>query len=115
VLTVWVSMSASSGTLLELTASAFSLIVIGSLAVHLALLGLCAATGRGLRLGYRERTALLFVVAQKTLPVAIGVLTGLNAPIAGALVVCIVFHFAQLMLDSLIAARMRRGAAAHAG
>ncbi len=106
--TVWMSMSASSGTLLELTAGAFALIVIGSLLVHGTLLLLCAASGRGLRLAAGERIALLLVVSQKTLPVAIGVLTALNVPIAGALVVCIVFHFLQLVLDSVIVARLRR-------
>lgn len=108
IVTVWMSMSASSATLFELTAGAFALVVLGALLVHGSLLLLCAAGGRGLRLAAGERIALLFVVSQKTLPVAIGVLTALNAPIAGALVVCIVFHFLQLMLDALIAARLRR-------
>ena len=111
ILAVWMSMSASRGTLLELTVGALVLIVAGSLLVHGSLLGLCAAAGRGLRLAAGERIALLFVVSQKTLPVAIGVLTALNAPIASALVVCIVFHFLQLMVDALIAARLRRPAA----
>jgi sodium/bile acid cotransporter 7 len=108
IVTVWMSMSASSATLFELTAGAFALVVLGALLVHGSLLLLCAAGGRGLRLAAGERIALLFVVSQKTLPVAIGVLTALNAPIAGALVVCIVFHFLQLMLDAVIAARLRR-------
>ena len=112
IVTVWMSMSASSATLFELTAGAFALVVLGALLVHGSLLLLCAAGGRGLRLAAGERIALLFVVSQKTLPVAIGVLTALNAPIAGALVVCIVFHFLQLMLDALIAARLRRRPAA---
>ncbi len=110
ILTVWMSMSASRGTLLELTVGALLLIAVGSLLVHGSLLGLCAAAGRGLRLAAGERIALLFVVSQKTLPVAIGVLTALNAPIASALVVCIVFHFLQLMVDALLAARLRRPA-----
>ncbi len=112
IVTVWMSMSASSATLLELTAGAFVLIVAGAALVHGALLALCAAVGRGMALARGERIALLFVVSQKTLPVAIGVLTALNVPIAGALVVCIVFHFLQLMVDALIAARLRRPAQA---
>jgi len=108
IVTVWMSMSASRGTLFELTVGAFMMIVVGSLLVHGSLLALCAASGRGLRLAANERIALLLVVSQKTLPVAIGVLTALNVPIAGALVVCIVFHFLQLMVDAVIAARLRR-------
>jgi len=107
VITVWISMSASRGTLLELDAAALLLIAVAALGLHGALLGLCHATGRGLGLAAGERLALLFVVSQKTLPLAIGVLTALNAPIAGALVVCIVFHFLQLMLDALLAVRLR--------
>ncbi len=110
ILAVWMSMSASRATLLELTLGALLLIALGSLLVHGGLLGLCAATGRGLGLAAGERIALLFVVSQKTLPLAVGVLTALNAPIASALVVCIVFHFLQLMLDALIATRLRRPA-----
>jgi sodium/bile acid cotransporter 7 len=112
VLTVWMSMSASSTTLLELAAGAFALMLLGALLVHGVLLAACYAAGRGLGLAYGERVALLFVVSQKTLPVAIGVLTALQLPIAGALVICIIFHFAQLMLDSFIAVRLRRGRAA---
>ena len=110
ILTVWMSMSASRATLLELTLGALVLIAVGSLLVHGGLLGVCAAAGRGLKLAAGERIALLFVVSQKTLPVAIGVLTALNVPIASALVVCIVFHFLQLMVDALLAARLRRPA-----
>ncbi|MDX1594330.1 MAG: bile acid:sodium symporter [Gammaproteobacteria bacterium] len=115
IITVWMAMSASSGTLLELTAGALGLIVAGALLVHGALLGLCAAAGRALELAPAERIAVLFVVSQKTLPVALGVLTALEAPIAGALVVCIVFHFLQLMVDAVLAARLRPPARLRSG
>jgi sodium/bile acid cotransporter 7 len=40
------------------------------------------------------------------LPVAIGALAALKQPIGLAMVVCIVFHFLQLFLDSIIASKM---------
>ena len=107
IVTVWMSMSASRGTLLELALSDLASIAAGALLVHVLLLLLSHAASRLLRLSAAEALAMLFVVSQKTLPVAIGVLTAMQVPIASALVVCILFHFLQLMLDSVLAARLR--------
>lgn len=50
-----------------------------------------------------EWLALFFPASQKTLPVAVGVLTSLNAPISIAVLVCILTHFIQLFMDAWIA------------
>lgn len=104
--TVWISASASSETLRALDLSLFLLLVVGALAVHGTLLVLCGAAGamRGMERG--ERLALLFTASQKTLPVALGVLAGMNQLVGLAMVACIIFHFLQLMLDSMIASRL---------
>ena len=107
VVTVWMSMSASRETLLELALADLVLIGLGALAVHGVLLLLAYLAGLTLRLAAAERLAVLFVISQKTLPVAIGVLTALKASMASILVVCLVFHFLQLMLDSMLAVRLR--------
>ena len=107
VLTVWMSMSASRGTLLSLAAGDILAIALGALAVHLTLLALSYLAGRLLRLDAPDSLAVLFVVSQKTLPLAISVLAALQVSIASAMVVCILYHFVQLMLDSALAVRLR--------
>lgn len=109
--TVWMSVSASSNTLRELSLSLILLIMLAALLVHGALLLLCLLS-RQLNHPQREEwLALLFTASQKTLPVAVGVLAALNQPIGLALVACVLFHFLQLIVDSILAARLGRGAA----
>lgn len=104
--TVWMSVSASADTLKELDFQLLLLIVVGAIAVHGALLLLCWLSRYLYRPELSEWLALLFTASQKTLPVAIGVLAALNQPIGLAMVACIIFHFLQLFIDSLIASRI---------
>ena len=53
-----------------------------------------------------ENKALLFVASQKTLPISISILAALGDKTALALLTCIVFHFWQLLVDSIISAKM---------
>ena len=111
VATVWMSVSASVDTLKELDFRLFLLIFVGAIAVHGALLLLCWLSRYLYRPNRSEWIALLFTVSQKTLPVAVGVLAALNQPIGLAMVACIIFHFLQLFIDSMIASRMGRSLA----
>jgi len=106
--TVWMSVSASADTMKELDLQLLLLIVVGAIAVHGALLLLCWLSRYLYRPDRGEWIALLFTVSQKTLPVAVGVLAAMNQPIGLAMVACIVFHFLQLFIDSIIASRMGR-------
>lgn len=106
--TVWMSISASADTLKELDFQLLLLIVVGAIAVHGALLLLCWLSRYLYRPDRGEWIALLFTVSQKTLPVAVGVLAAMNQPIGLAMVACIIFHFIQLFIDSMIASRMGR-------
>lgn len=106
--TVWMSVSASSETLKEISLLLIGSIIIGSLLLHGLLLLLCLGSRR---LNHPERgewIALMFTASQKTLPVAVGVLAALNQPIGVALVACILFHFLQLFVDSILASRLAR-------
>ncbi|MCW8908257.1 MAG: bile acid:sodium symporter [Sedimenticola sp.] len=109
--TVWMSVSASSQTLQEISPTLLVVIVAASLLLHGALLLLCLASRKLLTSERGEWIALLFTASQKTLPVAVGVLAALNQPVGVALVVCILFHFLQLFVDSMLASRLARAAA----
>ena len=104
--TVWMSVSASADTLREINLVLLLLLVAGAFAVHAALLLLCLLSRSIYRPEPDEWRALLFTASQKTLPVAIGVLAALGEPIGLAVVACIVFHFLQLFLDSIIASKL---------
>ncbi len=111
IITVWISISASSETLREISLTLIVSITIASLLLHGALIALCIASRRLYQPERQEWLALLFTASQKTLPVAIGILAALNQPIGVALVACILFHFMQLLVDSILAARLVKRAA----
>jgi sodium/bile acid cotransporter 7 len=104
--TVWMSVSASADTLKELNFKLLLLIAVAAVVVHGALLLLCWLSRSIYRPERSEWLALLFTASQKTLPVALGVLAALNQPIGLAMVACLIFHFLQLFIDSMIASRM---------
>ncbi|MES9935327.1 MAG: bile acid:sodium symporter [Sedimenticola sp.] len=106
--TVWMSVSTSVDTLKAVDLQLLLFIAVGALIVHGALLMLCWLVRFLYQPARGEWLALLFTASQKTLPVAIGVLAALNQPIGLAVVVCIIFHFLQLFIDSMIASRMGR-------
>lgn len=104
--TVWVSASASSSTLKALDSGLLLLVLIGAFLIHGALLLLCYLARYIYRPEQGEWLALLFTASQKTLPIALGVLALIEPTIGAAMVACIVFHFLQLFIDSMIASRM---------
>lgn len=108
--TVWMSASTSSDTLKGLEPGLLLLMVIGALGVHGLLLLLCWLARFVYRPSRDEWLALLFPVAQKTLPVALGVLAAMGELAGLAMVACIVFHFLQLFIDSMIASRLASAA-----
>jgi len=106
--TVWVSASASSEMLRALDVGSLLLVVLGASGIHGALLLLCWVSRYVYRPEHGEWLALLFTASQKTLPIALGVLALIDRAIGVAIVACIIFHFLQLLVDSMIASRMAR-------
>jgi sodium/bile acid cotransporter 7 len=106
--TVWMSASASSDTLKGLDMMLLLLVTIGSLGIHGGLMLLCWLSRFLYRPRRSEWVALLFTASQKTLPIALGVLAIMDRSVGSALVACIIFHFVQLFVDSIIASRMGR-------
>jgi len=108
IVTVWMSVSASSETLKEISLLLIGSMIVAALLLHGALLLLCLGSRRLYQPERGEWIALLFTASQKTLPVTVGVLAALDQPIGVALVACILFHFMQLLVDSMLAARLVR-------
>ena len=83
-------------------AEAFALTLI----LHLALAGLLWGTLRALGWGAGRRESIFFMGIQKTLPQAIWLQATYFAPHGLALVVCLLYHVTQLILDSWWVGRM---------
>jgi len=115
VMIVWMAVSQQQTLLRTLTLPMLLGMAILSFVLHGLLLLLAWGVSRyPLRLDRPELSAILFTSSQKTLPIALTIIMLLDetAPdlasrLGVATVVCIVFHFVQLNVDSLIAARMR--------
>lgn len=104
--TVWMSMSSSTDTLREVSVGLLLLILFCAGIIHGLLQLLCWGAGKLYRIDRAESLALLFTAAQKTLPVAIGVLTAMDHPAGVAIVASVLFHFLQLFWDALLASRL---------
>jgi len=109
ILSVWVTLSASQASLYQLSLPVLLYLALLVLVLHLGLLLLSAAAAPLLGLEAAERSALLLTASQKTLPVAVSVLVGMGSSTGVAVISCILFHFLQLLLDSFLAPRLRRG------
>uniref|UniRef100_UPI003D08CE10 bile acid:sodium symporter n=1 Tax=Agarivorans sp. TaxID=1872412 RepID=UPI003D08CE10 len=103
---VWLTLSASQGALLALTASSLLSISLACLALHIALLVVSWYASQLCALPRAKRLAVLFTASQKTMPIAVSVIISINSQLGVAVVTCIVFHLLQMVFDSLLASRI---------
>lgn len=115
ILAVGLALAESRHELIAMRLAVVGIIVLCSLLVHGVLLALCAGAAKVWKCRPAERAAVVFVGSQKTLPLALSVLACLGGTIGVAVVVCLVFHFLQLLLDSGIASRMGSSATVRTG
>jgi len=114
ILAVWMALSKDHHALRTASAQYLLLTAAAALWLHLVLMLLARGVSRLLRLSVSEYLPFLFVTSQKTLPIALTVLIALErelppaADIGLPIMVCIVFHFLQLMVDSGLAACISR-------
>lgn len=108
ILAVWMSLSASSDVFAQLNLLDFGRILAATLLLHFGLMALGALAGRLLRTPREGQVALLLISSQKTLPVAISVLAAIGPDLGEAVLVCVLFHFIQLLADSLMLPLLKR-------
>lgn len=107
---VWMSISKSRGMLVGESAANIVIIVCAGIVLHFLLLTLnWTATTLVLKLPEKERRAVLLMSSQKTLPVAVTVISYLDETKWGGhgliAIPCIVGHVSQLFIDAWIAGR----------
>jgi predicted Na+-dependent transporter len=108
---VWVTISEQSQTVRSMAPALLLVMAAVAVVVHGALLAAAGAAVRGMPT--EHAMPVLFVAAQKTLPVALTILVllgdqvpGVAAELAIATIACVVWHFTQLLADSLLADRI---------
>lgn len=105
---VYASIAASKDTFTGLTVKDCLLVFTGVTSAHCLLLAMSAQAGKIMKLPERDNKALIFVTSQKTMAVALAVLASLQFDTGNAIIVCLVFHFFQLFIDSFLASMMKQ-------
>ncbi|MDU9048085.1 MAG: bile acid:sodium symporter [Candidatus Electrothrix sp. Rat3] len=114
ILAVYISLAVSRQEFFRTDAGQYLAVLFSVSLIHFLLLGINNRTAKLLRLNAEDSKALLFVASQKTLPVSLAVLAGLHQDTGNAVIVCLLFHFVQLLIDSVLASRFRIMGAAEA-
>ncbi len=108
ILIVYSSISTSKGAFSGLTFQDYLIVFIGVTSVHCLLLAINAGAGKILQLSSGDNKALLFVTSQKTMALALAVLASLTFDTGNAIIVCLMFHFFQLSIDSFLASAIQK-------
>lgn len=103
ILIVYSSLATSRAAFAGLTPSDYMTILAGVACVHLLLLVITGQAGKTLKLSTADSKAMLFVTSQKTMALALAVLANVNFDTGNAIIVCLMFHFFQLFVDSFLA------------
>jgi sodium/bile acid cotransporter 7 len=108
ILAVYISLAISRQEFFRTDAGQYLAVLFSVSLVHFLLLGVNTQAAKLLKLNAEDSKALLFVASQKTLPVSLAVLAGLRQDTGNAVIVCLLFHFVQLLVDSALASRFRQ-------
>ncbi|CAK8716644.1 Bile acid:sodium symporter [Candidatus Electrothrix laxa] len=108
ILAVYISLAISRQEFFRTDAGQYLAVLFSVSLVHFLLLGVNTQAAKLLKLNAEDSKALLFVASQKTLPGSLAVLAGLRQDTGNAVIVCLLFHFVQLLIDSALASRFRQ-------
>lgn len=100
---VWMAMSDSVDIFNNISLLPLLQISLAVLLLHLLLFVANWWGGKLLCIERQGRIAMTLTGSQKTLPVAMSVLALMDGPVGEALLVCVLFHFLTLFIDTLIA------------
>ncbi|WYD81505.1 MAG: bile acid:sodium symporter [Candidatus Electrothrix gigas] len=107
IIAVYISLAVSRQEFFQTNTGQYLAVFLSVSLVHVLLLALNYQAAKWLELTLEDSKALLFVASQKTLPVSLAVLAGLHQDTGNAVIVCLLFHFTQLFIDSVVASQLR--------
>ena len=108
ILIVYASVSTSKTALTGLCLRDYLTILTGVASVHILLLIVNNYAGKLLHLPSADRKAMIFVTSQKTMALALAVLASIKYDTGNAIIVCLMFHFFQLLFDSFLGAAIQK-------
>jgi len=106
IMIVYVSAAQSSQLLYNATLNELGKAILISCLLHVILMVLCWIYAFLTTSDREYSVTILFCGSQKTLPLSVAVLSDLSTGTGNALIICIVFHFFQLIFDSLLASHL---------
>jgi sodium/bile acid cotransporter 7 len=104
---VWMALSRSRDAIL-LSGADLGIVVLLSVGFHGALLATAGLLVWRFKIGRGRRESVIFMGAQKTLPLSILLQVSLFPQYPDALTVCVVHHLLHLMMDGALVHRLRR-------
>ena len=105
---VWFKVSQSAGHIRSIAAAQAAYVVLLGCALHCVLLALNSAALAALALPKAEHRAVLIMASQKTLPMAVTVISLFPASVGEQgliLIPCIIGHLSQLFIDAALVSR----------
>lgn len=113
ILIVWIVASSKADSFTNATCMLLLSIVVISALVHMSIFLIALLLGSLCAVESKFKRSLVFTASQKTLPIAIAVLTSIEQQITVAqmgigVMVCVLWHFTQILIDACIAARWAR-------
>jgi sodium/bile acid cotransporter 7 len=108
IITVYASVAQSQETFKGLDLNDYVIVLASVAIVHIALLLINTLTGKLLKLSSADGKALIFVASQKTLALGVAVIANVKIDTGSAIIVCLMFHFFQLFLDSFLASALQK-------
>eukprot|EP00899_Mesostigma_viride_P025014 jgi/Mesvir1/5698/Mv15712-RA.2 len=106
IITVWITLCQSADSLKSQSGKSIMIMITAAVVLHVAYLIMNVAATKLLRTGVPEAKGVIIMCSQKTLPVALTILSNLSEAEIGSkglvAVPCIVCHMAQLFIDSVL-------------
>eukprot|EP01023_Acetabularia_acetabulum_P051206 TRINITY_DN5638_c0_g2_i1.p1 TRINITY_DN5638_c0_g2~~TRINITY_DN5638_c0_g2_i1.p1 ORF type:complete len:464 (-),score=27.79 TRINITY_DN5638_c0_g2_i1:1085-2371(-) len=108
VLIVWQTISESQQTVMSTDLVSILLLVISGIIIHFVFFGLNFLVAKIVKWGIEEQRAVILIASQKTLPVAVTIISYFGAQVGNKGLItlpCILAYLAQLFIDSFIVSR----------
>jgi solute carrier family 10 (sodium/bile acid cotransporter), member 7 len=104
VVTVWICLSSSVDDIYKIHCHDVVMILLIALLIHVVFLLFNYLITLIFPVSKKDLEAFVFVVSQKTMPLAVLVLSTISNNIGQGIVACVLYHFLQILVDSVIAA-----------
>lgn len=108
IIAVWLSLSSSVEVLYQINILSLMKIALATGFVHLSLMLISIVWVRSLSVDNGAKVSIVFTASQKAISVAVSVLANFNTDVADAILFCVIFHFIQLLIDSLLIGKIKR-------